>query len=594
MNNEKNKAILLVRVSTDRQDFDEQERQLYELALSDGYAEENIVAICEKESGIKLKEEERRGLNQMKKVIAEGGVSCVYAWEPSRIARKKKVLFSITEYLIERKIQLITKEPYIKLLNADGSINEGGETLLTIAAQIAESEMRSRQARWKRTRIKNSREGVWNGGASIRYGYTIDENKRYIIHPEQGEVVKLVYDLYTSTNMGQTHLRNELIRRGIELSQDRIRRMLSFKGYTGLPVNSPYYINGVRYDGYDLRYPPLISLETYEKAQEKKAFANTEAYKGHNFYFCKSLLRCPACGHIYMAYRHMGQFKCQANKHDNKDIKKCDNSLSININVLETLVWDATVDEYIAARKNTKSENIKEYRKQIKTCESIIAATEVRIKKEEDKRKRLAKIFALGDLEEEDYMTGRAACEQNIADIRVDAMTAQAKIEQLQKMIEATDDKNMIDVINELSEEAFSKSELMEMSEIVHAYISKIELAESERFGKRTKEVKVTAVSGNVYQYCSRYECGGSHTHILWKRQPQLSEFIEEYREFIPTISVIRRLGRTSSKDTTRPEVTIIKNKGDYYVSPVKPKDPKSDKQAGMKAVLELAEKLKK
>lgn len=39
------KAILLVRVSTDRQDFDEQERELYDMALKDGFKENEILAI---------------------------------------------------------------------------------------------------------------------------------------------------------------------------------------------------------------------------------------------------------------------------------------------------------------------------------------------------------------------------------------------------------------------------------------------------------------------------------------------------------------------------------------------------------------------
>ena len=134
MNNDKNKAILLVRVSTKKQDFDEQERELYQLALLDGYTDENIIPICEKESGIKLKEEERRELNRLKEEITKGGVACVYAWEVSRIGRKKKVIFSITEYLAEQGIQLVIKEPSIRLLNENGSINDGAETILTLFA----------------------------------------------------------------------------------------------------------------------------------------------------------------------------------------------------------------------------------------------------------------------------------------------------------------------------------------------------------------------------------------------------------------------------------------------------------------------------
>lgn len=156
------KCILLVRVSTQRQDFDEQENQLYNLAVADGYSDFNIIPICEKESGIKLAEEERNGLNRMKEVISEGGVNCVYAWEVSRIGRKKKVIFSIVEYLQTRNIQLIIKEPYIKLLNEDGTINDAAETILTLYAQMAESEMKKQaitlEKNTKSKRIKRQME----------------------------------------------------------------------------------------------------------------------------------------------------------------------------------------------------------------------------------------------------------------------------------------------------------------------------------------------------------------------------------------------------------------------------------------------------
>lgn len=192
----KGKCILLVRVSTQRQDFDEQERQLYDLAIADGYKDNEIIAICEKESGIKLKEDERRGLNRLKEEVAKGGVTCVYAWEVSRIGRKKKVIFSITEFLADRGIQLIVKEPYIKLLNPDGTINDGAETVLTLFAQISESEMRNKQSRWARTRKHNAEVGKWNGGKNIKYGYTLDENNYYMVNEDEAKVIRLVYELF--------------------------------------------------------------------------------------------------------------------------------------------------------------------------------------------------------------------------------------------------------------------------------------------------------------------------------------------------------------------------------------------------------------
>ena len=63
------KCILLIRVSTMAQDLQQQTDKVREQAILDGYLPENIITIEEKESGIKLKEEERLGLNRMKHCI---------------------------------------------------------------------------------------------------------------------------------------------------------------------------------------------------------------------------------------------------------------------------------------------------------------------------------------------------------------------------------------------------------------------------------------------------------------------------------------------------------------------------------------------
>ena len=118
------KCILLVRVSTEAQSYDEQEKELYDLAHFYGYKDKDISSIATKESAIKLDEEERFGLNRMKELLETSEYDCVFAWEISRIARRKKILFSILEYLTSKGIQLIIKEPRIRLLKDDKTIDE--------------------------------------------------------------------------------------------------------------------------------------------------------------------------------------------------------------------------------------------------------------------------------------------------------------------------------------------------------------------------------------------------------------------------------------------------------------------------------------
>ena len=63
------KAIVLSRVSSLKQDLVQQTDEVLKQVRNDGFKEENIIIIEDKESAIKLSEEERRGLNEMKRVI---------------------------------------------------------------------------------------------------------------------------------------------------------------------------------------------------------------------------------------------------------------------------------------------------------------------------------------------------------------------------------------------------------------------------------------------------------------------------------------------------------------------------------------------
>lgn len=569
MNNVRNKCLLLVRVSTLKQDFDEQEKELYQLALNDGYTDENIIAICEKESGIKLSEEDRNGLNRMKEEISKGDVGCVYAWEISRIARKKKIIFSITDYLVANGIQLIIKEPYLKLLNPDGTINDGAETILTLFSQLAESEMRNKQARWKRTRVANSKAGIWNGGASIRFGYTVDENNRYIIDEEQANIVKLIYEIYTTSLLGQTHLQRELAKRGYNISQDRIRRILSFEGYTGAVVNSPYYekIDGkfVKKSGHDLIYPAIITDEIFKKAQQKKEKSNTEAHKGKNYYFARGILKCPVCGHSYIGYKHGGLYQCVAYKHANTDIEKCYNNVSININVLDTLLWDAAASEYISERAKSSADSKAQYQKQIKAYQEIIDSTDKKIQKVQMKKKRLALIFADGAIDEEEYQKRKLDVETEISEILKDKVAAEERIQQLHKLLNSAEQASFVDIIRDMAEDTFTMSDLKEMCEIVHMYISEVELYENNLKGYKTRHIKITAVSGEVYEYLTRYTCGGNHEHHYFRKIEGVVSSFDSWVRINPEIIIKRRLGRTCTKDETEPVITVIRSKEPYY-----------------------------
>lgn len=73
------KAIILARVSTAKQSYDEQVNDLIALAIKDGYTKRQIKVIKNKESGIKLDEVHRLGLIELKETIKnDASINAVY------------------------------------------------------------------------------------------------------------------------------------------------------------------------------------------------------------------------------------------------------------------------------------------------------------------------------------------------------------------------------------------------------------------------------------------------------------------------------------------------------------------------------------
>lgn len=348
------KAILLVRVSTEAQDFTEQEREIYQMAINDGYKPEDIIPICEKESGVKLEEEERAGLNRMKELIESGiGVNCVYCWEVSRIARRKKINFSVLEYLTRHRVQLIIKTPYITLFNDDGSINDGAEMVFTLYAQMAESQARTNKERFKRTKNAKRKQGYFTGGF-ILYGYTTDEENRLVPKEGEADVVKMLYTYYLTGRYSFRSLAKEVRDNGIftdksfTATQTAINHILTNTAYAGVPSADGSRMK-LRTEGNV--YPPLVTLEMVEKCKEIAKRNIIEPKKKYStYYFGKGILRCPECGKVMMAVKARNFYHCT----------KCDCKTTININMVDSALWAIAAPLYTDKMQN-KAEGQKEY-----------------------------------------------------------------------------------------------------------------------------------------------------------------------------------------------------------------------------------------
>lgn len=273
------KCILLIRVSTLAQDLQQQTDKVREQAILDGYLPENIIPIEEKESGIKLKEEERLGLNRMKQCIeADSEIDCVYIYELSRLSRRSAVLYSVREYLIEHKIQLICLNPFFKMLDENGKLSESSNLLFGIFSSMSENEMMIKKARFARGIERKKQLGKHHTGR-ILFGYATEKDGTFIKHPENGRVVQLCFELYLTGKYSTRKLALELQERGyfkqctIFTAKNNVQNILHNEEYTGSTGK-----------------PQLVSKKDFESVLGMmKKNRNSEYRVSHNA-ICKGLL----------------------------------------------------------------------------------------------------------------------------------------------------------------------------------------------------------------------------------------------------------------------------------------------------------------
>ena len=247
------KCILLVRVSTWNQDITQQTEVVKQEAIKDGYKE--IIIIEDHESAIKLSEEERNGLNKLKQYIeSDKNIDCVYVYEISRISRQAKIVFSIRDYLIERKIQLIILKPYIKVLNPDNTVSETSTIFFSIFAGLAENEMYIKKARMRRG-VERAKAIGRHACGRVPFGYTVDKQHIYHLDESNSKIVKWIFESYIG-GMSMRRIAKELKDRGVFKST-----------YLTAVQNINNILHSDYYAGRQVGRPPIITEETFDKAQ---------------------------------------------------------------------------------------------------------------------------------------------------------------------------------------------------------------------------------------------------------------------------------------------------------------------------------------
>ena len=131
------KVILLVRVSTDKQEYHRQINELNEFCAKMNW--EIVETFANKVSGA-VSIENRTEITEMIEFVRTNDVKRVVCIEISRLGRNTLEALKVIQILNENKVSLYIKNYSLETLNNDGSVNPVASLICTILLEIASME----------------------------------------------------------------------------------------------------------------------------------------------------------------------------------------------------------------------------------------------------------------------------------------------------------------------------------------------------------------------------------------------------------------------------------------------------------------------
>lgn len=352
-------AIILLRVSDLKQDYDPQKDALLEYAKQRGYINFHIIET--KESGLaSLKN--RAGLDELMKFVKNNeDFRSLFITEISRLGRRPSAIHEVKEYLSENNIKL-----YIKDLNLESdNKSETYDFIFNIYASFAESEVKSKKERFSRAKNTYKKLGYFMGGKRL-FGYEIvqienSNRKTYTIHPQESEIIKKIFNWYLNgfntfeLNPSIKQICMMSIAEGFPIythSKRNLNKLLKEGAYTGKKVTSNTYLKTVyKLSGVtknkvlvesEMVYPKIIEEVLFHNVLKKLQSKNINAEKStkHTTLLSKKII-CKHCGNYFIAdYRnHTNEKKHIYRCGSRTRVSSCTNKQSISLIMLESVIW---------------------------------------------------------------------------------------------------------------------------------------------------------------------------------------------------------------------------------------------------------------
>lgn len=484
------KILCIVRASTEKQETESQKKELIEYCITKGFAREEIDYIeVAGASARKLNKKYIQMLEDIKATLKTNpNIKAVALWDLNRLGRVESKLHEMKEFFVKEKIQVYCKAPEFTLLKEDGSISDAGGIVFSVFAAVVKHDTDEMFAKMKRGRERNKANGIFYGG-KIKFGYTLDDTKHFIINEEEAKIIRLIFELYATGKYSFYKLVEELRARGItksgqKITYEMIQNALSDKAY---------------YKGVNGKLP-LIDKELFDKCTAIKD--NTVAVKrtkeSINVNFAVGLLKC-SCGNNYIASGDFYRCYSKMNNYRKKKIVECDAPL-IRMSILDDALWLVTRLLQQRFLMDNDASDITKYKDKINILTVKVSTAQKDLSSINERKKKLEYAYYIeGDMTEAQFKKIRVSLhsrelqkESEIRNYNVEIADIEKKIKQIEL---PTSDRYLQSLLlSDLDENEIEDRK--KIKEMMFMHIEKVTIKKVMKGKHKCVEITITSKSG--------------------------------------------------------------------------------------------------
>ena len=248
----------------------------------------------------------REEFNKMIKMIEDGKVQGIIAWEFNRLSRNPQESGYIHQLMDDKKLLLI-------LTNGKDYYEEDGLALDVEGSMSA--EFRKRLMQDVRRGLGGKAERGWQP-MPAPIGYLNNRDMKTIVEdPETWEKVRMVWDKFLDGNTTVAELTRYADKTLHLKTHQRLQSGGKALSYTGVQsmLQNPYYYGKFRWKGvlHDGKHPRMITKEEFDRAQEllrKKERVTRPKSELYPFVF-RGTLTCAECGFAVVTERKTKKYK---------------------------------------------------------------------------------------------------------------------------------------------------------------------------------------------------------------------------------------------------------------------------------------------